>query len=139
MLPDVSAATCTLDGGIYRCSLPAFQRTLAAARNLSVETQPMDRMAAAQLRRLVGSLGKQLATTDHPADLTVALTPVQMSGVNYGPGDHDLATLRVYTVDAGNQRGDLVWAETLRGQGDRPWPAQVHDLIAQFQSRLNGH
>ena len=129
--------SCTLTEGAYHCNLPAFQQAMAAAPSISIETQPMDRMTAAQLRRLVTSLGKTVGTNDRPATLLIALTPVEMTGINYGPGDHDLATLRVYAVDGENRRGDLVWAETLRGQGDRPWPAQVHDLIQQFQTRLN--
>ncbi len=136
MLQETPASACALTDGVYRCNLPAFQRTLAAARAISPQTQPMDRQTAAQLRRLVASLGKQLGTNDHPATLQIALTPVEATGITYGPGDHDLATLRVYTLDSENRRGDLVWAETLRGQGDRPWPAQVHDLIEQFQTRL---
>lgn len=136
VLQEVPSTGCTLTDGAPRCNLSAFQRTLAAARNVSIETQPMDRVTAAQLRRLVESLGKQLGTNDHPGTLVIALTPVEKTGITYGPGDHDLATLRVYAVDGENRRSDLLWAETLRGQGDRPWPAQVHDLIEQLEARL---
>ncbi len=136
MLQETPASGCTLMDGAYHCNLAAFQRALASAHEVSIQAQPMDRLAAAQLRRLIASLGKQLGTNDRPATLLIALTPVEMTGVTFGPGDHDLATLRVYTVDGESRRGDLLWAETLRGQGDRPWPAQVHDLIEQFQTRL---
>ena len=129
---------CTLSAEVYHCDLHSLQRALGKARSVAVETQATDRQTAAQLRRLVTELGKQPATTNGPADLIFLLTPVEGTGIHYGPGDHDLATLRIYSADAQGGRDALLWAETLRGQGDRPWPAQVQALLQQFRGQLNG-
>lgn len=131
-----TSAGCTLSDGVYHCDLLALQRTLRQAATVRLETQRLDRTTAAQLRDLVLKLGKQVRSADQPADLVFALTPVESPGVIYGPGDHDLATLRVYKTEPERGHGSLIWAETLRGQGDRPWPAQVHVLIEQFRARL---
>lgn len=139
LLQEAPQAGCALVDTAYHCDLTGFHKALASAHSIAIQTQPMDRMTAAQLRRLVTTLGKQLGTNSDRGTLLIALTPVEMTGITIGPGDHDLATLRVYALDDENRRGDLLWAETLRGQGDRPWPAQVHALIEQFQARLGGH
>ena len=136
-------AGCTLQKGIYSCNLAAFRQDLAAAHTVAVQTQRLDRSAASQLRQLVQTLGKSVVSTSTEnegapgADLTFLLIPMENSGVNFGPGDHELATLRVYAPGDGSARGTLLWAETLHGQGDRPWPAQVHALIEQFQGELS--
>lgn len=137
-MPEVSQPGCTLTGEVYHCDLHGLQQALRKSQTVAIETQAMDRQTAAQLRHLVNELGKQPATANRPADLIFLLTPIATPGVNYGPSDRDLATLRIYTGDAQGGRGTLVWAETLRGQGDRPWPAQVNGLIEQFQGRLSG-
>src|SRR5579875_3721925 len=65
---------------------------------------------------------------------TVAL--LGPNGVDFGPRDHDLARLEVFAPSSSASQGTLLWAETYRGQGDRPWPAQVHALLTQFQQRF---
>lgn len=137
-LQNAAQPGCVLAAGTYHCDLQSLQGALGKARTVAIETQAMDRQTAAQLRHLVNELGKQPASVNQSADLIFLLTPVQSPGIDYGPGDHDLATLRIYSADSQGGRGGLLWAETLRGQGDRPWPAQVQNLIQQFQGRLSG-
>lgn len=137
LLPPGQTDGCTLVNEVYRCNLPSLERALHQAKTIGVETQQLDRSTATQLRELVHQLGKGSAVADQPADLVFALTPVAPTGVNFGPGDHDLATLRVYAPAPEGGHGALLWAETLHGQGDRPWPAQVHALIEQFRDRLS--
>ena len=137
-----ASAGCTLQKHTYTCNFAAFRQDLAAAHTVTVETQRLDRPTANQLRQLVQALGKSVAGTTPEngaapaADLTFLLIPMENSGINFGPQDHELATLRIYAPGTGTSHGTLLWAEVLRGQGDRPWPAQVHALIEQFQDRL---
>jgi hypothetical protein len=128
---------CTLDRGVYTCNWALFKTAFDSAHSISFETQKLDRQAGTQLRHLVTQLGKTPASADAPADLTMLLMPIDPTGVDFGPGDHDVATLRIYAHNNGTARGTLLWAETYRGQGDRPWPAIVHALIGQFQARFS--
>ena len=136
---------CTLQKGIYTCNLRAFEHALAAAHTVTVETEALDRYTATQLRQLARTLGKSVLSTEtengpaSAADLTFLLIPAGNRGSTFGPEDHELATLQVYAPGNGSPHGTLLWAETLRGQGDRPWPAQVHALIEQFQAELGRH
>lgn len=132
-------AGCVQAKGSYTCNWSSFQLALERAHTVGVETGPMDRPTTHQLGQLVDELGKTRASEGQPADLTLLLIPIEPTGVNLGPGDHDLATLRVYAPNESSSRGTLLWAETYRGQGDRPWPAQVHALIAQFEAHLAKH
>ncbi len=133
---------CTLQKDIYTCNWETFRQALKHAQTIAVETQPMDRSTAAQLRQLAQSLGKTVTPASGgeagatPPELTFLLIPMDTAGIHYGPEDHSLATLRIYAPGPNTTRGTLLWAETLRGQGDRPWPSQVHTLIQQFQDRL---
>ncbi len=129
-------AGCALQRGEYVCHWSALQLAWDRAHTVAVQAGPMDRSTLRQLRTLVGTLGKAETTAGQPADLTLMVLPVEPTGISFGPGDHDLATLRVYAPSAGSDRGVLLWVETLRGQGDRPWPAQVHVLIQQFEQRF---
>lgn len=128
---------CALQRGEYHCDWSQLRLAFDRAHTVAVRTDPMDRATLRQLHTLVDQLGKTPAMPDQSPDLTFMLVPVEPTGVNLGPGDHDLATLRVYAPVAGSERGALLWVETLRGQGDRPWPAQAHLLIEQFQARFH--
>ncbi len=77
-----------------------------------------------------------MVEADQPADLTFLLIPIDPTGVDFGPAGRDLATLRIYAPGHNGTHGTLLWAETYRGQPDRPWPAIAHATIEQFQSRL---
>ncbi len=140
-----STTGCTLRKGVYTCNWEAFRQALQHAQTVAIETQQLDRSTAAQLRRLAQSLGKTVTPAPggeaaaRAPDLTFLLIPVDAAGIHYGPEDHSLATLRIYAPGPNTTRGPLLWAETLSGQGDRPWPAQVHTLIEQFQDRLPKH
>ena len=129
-------AGCVQNKGEYVCNWSSFKLAFERAHTVAVETGAMDRFTAHQVATLATELGKRQVGEEQAADLIMAVRPVEPSGINLGPADHELATLRVYAASqAGGQR-TLLWAETLRGQGDRPWPAQVHALLAQFQERF---
>ena len=133
-------AGCVQHNGGYVCNWSNFKLAFDRARTVAIETGRMERSTAAQLRTLVAALGKT-PSEGASADLTLMVLPAEPTGVNVGPADHDLATLRVYAPSGDSSSGDssrrvLLWAETLRGQGARPWPAEVHALITQFQERF---
>lgn len=134
--PVASDAGCMQRKGEYTCNWSSFKAAFDRSHTIALETDPLDRTAGSQLRRLVTELGKVPVTGNETADLTFALSPVPPNGVDYGPSDHDLARLRV-TAHSSSGNPVLLWAETLRGQGDRPWPAQVHTLLTQFQDRFS--
>ena len=127
---------CTLAKAIYTCDRTAFRRALRAAKTVSLETQPRDRVAAGQLRRMAESLGKEVSPVEASGDLTLLLIPVDRNGVLVGPGGAELATLRVYGAAVDGQRGPLLWAESYSGDADRPWPTTVQALIQQFEAKF---
>ena len=129
-------AGCVQHKGSYTCNWSSFKLAFDRAHTVAVETGPMDRSSARQAGTLITELGKTHVPEGQLADLTILIQPTDASGMNIGPADHDLATLRVYAPSQGTARGVLLWAETYRGQGDRPWPAQVHALITQFEDRF---
>lgn len=108
---------------------------LDRAHTVAIETGHMDRAAAHELRHLVTNMGKLPEPAGSLADLTLRLEPTPPTGIDIGPADHDLATLRIFAPGT-TGTPVLLWVETLRGQGDRPWPAQVHALIEQFQAHI---
>lgn len=130
---------CTRSKSTYTCDWAAFQRLLPHTRSVTVEMQPMDLFTAGQLRKLVGSMGKLVAAQDQPADLTMLLTPVEPSGIDFGPADRPLAMLQVYQGNSLTGGRKLLWVETFSGQPDRPWPTTAHALISQFETRLATH
>ncbi len=134
------AVSCALHKNTYLCDWAVFKKTLAAARTIALKSKPMDPGGDAELKKLAGDLGKRaVVAPEEDADLVMVIVPAEDSGIFYGPGGRALATLRVYGRGSLNRRGPLMWAETLDGQPDIPWPAVVYQLIAQFQSRVTGH
>jgi hypothetical protein len=127
---------CTLAKGVYTCDRASFQRTLKEAKTVAIEVRPRDRMARAQMKELVETLGKTVQPAEAPADLVFALTPDDFDGIVIGPADRELGSLRVYAPGVDGQHGALLWGETFRGQPDMPWPSVVHMLIVQFQGRF---
>ncbi len=117
------------------CDWYWFHKTLDSSRTVAVESSNMDRSTGAQLRNLATSLGKTIAATEEAPDLILEVSPATVSGVDFGPADEEILSLNIYS-GAESQR-KLVWVETYRGQKDRPWPANVHAVIAQFQRRLS--
>jgi hypothetical protein len=132
-------AGCVQQKGSYLCNWSSFKLNFERAHTVAVEVSPMDRPTAHQVDAMLAQLGKTHVPEGRASDLTVLLMPVDPTGVNIGPMDHELATLRIYAPGEGSPRGTLLWAETLKGQGDRPWPAQVHALISQFEDRFPKH
>ncbi|HEY4355671.1 MAG TPA: hypothetical protein VGN16_07995 [Acidobacteriaceae bacterium] len=128
---------CTKYKTMYRCNWREFHRWLPHLHSVTVETDPMDRAAAGQLRELAAAMGKGVATPASPADLTFVLKPVEPTGIDFGPADRDLATLQIYSGNAVTGNRTLLWVETYRGQADKPWPLVVRALIDQFQQRLS--
>lgn len=130
---------CTLKNHVYTCDGAAFQKALAGAKLVAIETHNADGVARGQLTNLITrKLGKTVAPAGNPADMIFLLMPTGEQGVIYtSPGDLDLGTLRVYMAAADGTRGHLVWAETFSGKPDLPWPAVVRGLVMQFQSRFH--
>ena len=131
-----TGAHCTSDKKVehYLCDAPAFQRRLAAAPTIRVDTDRMDLFARKEMGKLVEGLGKQIATPEQRPDLIFGIAPIDRSGrIDFGPADTAIGILTVYDPAMGAGRRGLIWAETFDGQQDRPWPAVVVGLIRQFQ------
>ena len=123
---------------IYTCDGVAFQKALAAATTVKLETHNADGAARGQLSDLVTKkLGKTIAQGTAPADLDFLLIPIGEPGQVSYSGNTDLGTLRIYSVAPDGTRAHLLWAETCSGEQDTPWPAVVRSLILQFQSRFH--
>jgi hypothetical protein len=128
---------CVLKNHVYTCDGAAFQRALAGATTVAIETHNADGVARSQLKDLVTrKLGKTVVPAGSPADLEVLMIPTSPEGV-VNNTDADLGTLRIYTIGPNGGRGHLLWAETFSGTQDMPWPAVVHGLILQFESRFH--
>lgn len=134
-----SSTGCTLTDHVYRCDGAVFQRALNAATSVAIETHNVDGVARRQLTDLVTrKLGKTIAADGTAADLVFLMEPVGQEGMlNESVGGADLGTLRIYSAGPGGSRKSLLWAETYTGPADTPWPAVVHGLIQQFQSRFH--
>jgi len=133
------AVSCTLVKDTYSCDWGVFKKTLAAAKTVAIQSKPMDPGGDRQLRKLVGSLGKEaVVSPEERADLVMVLVPGESNGIFFGPGGRALATLRIYGRGSLESRGPLLWVETLDGQPDIPWPSVVYQLVSQFQSRVTG-
>jgi glutaredoxin len=132
------SAACKLKGDEYTCDTAVFQKALADAKNVSIETHSVDKLAQAQLRDLlVKKLGKTIVPDASPADMVFLLIPVAAAGVQMSPGEKPLGMLQAYAGREDGARGPLLWAEIYTGQEDLPWPAVVHNLLARFQSRFH--
>ena len=132
------AAGCTLKDHVYTCDGAAFQRALAASKTIAIQTQNWDGVAKGQLIDLITrKLGKTVASKDGPAELIFLLIPIGQQGVHNIPGNDDLGTIRVYTMQPDGSRGHILWAEMYSGQEDTPWPAVVRSLILQFEARFH--
>ena len=133
------AASCTLVKDTYSCDWGVFKKTLAAAKTVAIRSKPMDPGGDRLLDKLVVALGKEAVTSpEERADLVMVLVPAESSGIFFGPSGRTLATLRIYGRGSLDSRGPLLWAETLDGQPDIPWPSVVYQLVSQFQSRVTG-
>jgi hypothetical protein len=129
---------CTLEKHVYTCDGPAFQKQLANAKSVSIETHSIDKYAQGQLKNLITrKLGKTLVAEGSPADLIFLLIPLGVDGMSITSGDVELGTLRIYSANSDNTRGNILWAEVYTGREDLPWPATVNGLIQQFQSHFH--
>ena len=98
---------CTADKKVehYLCDAAAFQRRLAKAHAVRVDTDRMDLFGHKQMVKLATDLGKQIAAPGQRPDLIFAIAPVDRSGrIDFGPGDTALATLTVYDPAKGAGR-----------------------------------
>jgi hypothetical protein len=133
--PTTDRAGCVLDKHTYVCSFGGFHHVFHRSKTIAIEADPRDHAALNQLNELVVALNRTVAPAGQ-GDLIFAVLPVDHGGVIIGPGDVDMATLRIYERGPDGTRGEMLWAETYRGQSDRPWPATVHALLRQFQERM---
>jgi hypothetical protein len=130
-------AHCTADKKVehYLCDAPAFQRRLANAHTVRVDTDRMDLFGHKQMEKLATDLGKQVVPPEQRPDLIFDIAPIDRSGrIDFGPSDMAIATLTVYDPAKGAGRRGIIWVETFDGQQDRPWPTVVVDLIRQFRT-----
>jgi hypothetical protein len=125
---------CVQVKGEAKCDEASFTAALKSAKTVAIATQPDNRASEHALESLVRDLGK--TAQPEPADLTFELIRTEQSGVFYGPGDRQLAVLRVYAHGSQSARGPLVWVETYLGQPDMPWPAVAHQALQQFKSEF---
>jgi hypothetical protein len=133
-----STPPCSLEKHVYTCDGASFQKQLANAKNVGIETHSIDRFAQSQLTNLLTKkLGKTLVSEGSPADLIFLILPLGGEGVNVTPGETGVGTLRVYSVNPNNTRAELLWAEVFTGQEDLPWPTVVNGLILQFRSHFH--
>jgi hypothetical protein len=131
------AGRCTLKSHVYTCNGAEFQAALQSAKTVAIEAHNADGVARNELTSFVTrKLGKTVAADGGPADLIFLMIPIEPSGV-ISNNDTDLGTLRIYSSAPDGARGHLLWAETLFGAQDLPWPMVVHGLIAQFQSHFH--
>jgi hypothetical protein len=133
-LTQQDVASCTFDKGAYTCNWSAFKDVLQTSRTVAVENEPMDQPTGAQLKELARKLGKTVAVRERRADLTFVVVPADEPGIAIGPADQEILELKIYA--GGNSDGKLVWVESYRGQQDRPWGANVHEAVEQFQARF---
>ncbi|MGI4758162.1 MAG: hypothetical protein ACRYGF_15105 [Janthinobacterium lividum] len=124
----------------YRCNRDEFQRSLAAAHTVRIDTDRLDLFAAKRVREMLQSLGKTVVEQGQRSDLIFDLAPVDRSGrVDLSPAEVALATLTVYVPANGTGKRSRVWVETFDGQTDRPWPSVVIDLLKKFQKDALTH
>jgi hypothetical protein len=131
--PIVSVGCGVLDG-VTRCNWPAFRVVLASAHTIAVDHNQMDRFTGRQLSELVSRVGKNLAGPNNPGDLTFVIVPSGNHGIDIGPAEKDVLQFEVHSGPASD--GRLLWLETLHGDPERPWAANVHSVIEQFEARL---
>lgn len=135
---DPSSVDCSIEGKRLTCNRMDFLKSFAEARTLALESQPKSRIADQQLASFAQSLGKQV-TPGFPADITLRLVRSPTTGVSIGPGEMELASLRVFATKTGAEASRLLWVETYRGQADMPWGMVVQALLQQFQTTLADH
>jgi hypothetical protein len=133
-----STPACILTKGVYTCDGVTFQKILANAKTISLETHTIDKVARSQLTEFITKkLNKTVVPEGSPCDLVFLLLPIEATGVNYTSGDAELGTLRIYLPNSENNRGEIVWAEVFSGRIELPWPSVVHCVITQFQSTFH--
>lgn len=118
----------------YVCDSTVAAKKLAEAKIIHVQTNRTDLFAADRTGQLVTKLGKQVAATGQPADMTFEVVPVDHGGMmDVGPHAIPEGRLNVYDTDH-----QLLWVETLDGDGDAPWTADVMELLKRFQAHVAG-
>jgi hypothetical protein len=127
---------CKLKNHIYTCDGAVFQKALAGARSVGIETHNVDGVAQQQLKILIAKLGKSIAPDGSQPDLIFLIVPTAPGGVMTGPEQADLGTLRIYSATPDGARGHLLWAETVTSDENLPWPVVVRRLILQFESHF---
>jgi hypothetical protein len=123
----------------FQCNREAFVKRLAEAHVIRTDTGRMDLFAKERTGQLVEKLGKQVAGPDQHADLVFEIDAIDRNGrINVGPGDIPLVRLNVYDPAEGDGNRHLIWVETLDGQPDVPWAADVVELLKRFQADIAG-
>lgn len=132
------AGACTLNKHVYTCDGAAFQKALAGATTVSLETHNADGIARNALKNLVANkLHKTIAPDRTPADLVFLLEPIDETGqFETDSSLADLGTLRIYSATPEGRPEHLLWAETYTGERDMPWPVVARSVVAKFEKRF---
>jgi hypothetical protein len=118
----------------FICDQAVLQGKLAQAKVIGVVAGRTDLFATERTGQLVTKLGKQVATADQHTDMTFEVLPVEHNGsMSFGPQGMPLGRFNVYDADH-----QLVWVETIDGNGEMPWTADVIELIKRFQAHVAG-
>ncbi len=132
---------CTLNNHVYSCNAADFQKALAAANTVSLETHNADGSARRELKQLAeDKLHKTVVPDGSPADLVFLLEPIDLGGEVFETTSlRDLGTLRVYSTSADGRPAHLLWAETYSSDPtahDLPWPIVAHGVVTKFEKRF---
>src|SRR5665213_1452780 len=135
------AGTCTLKNHVYTCNAADFQKALAGANTVSLETHNSDGIARKELKQLAeDKLHKTVVPDGSPADMVFLLEPIDQGGqVVESAAMRELGTLRVFSVSADGRPAHLLWAETYSSAPtghDLPWPLVARGLVTRFEKRF---
>lgn len=131
---DIEIHGCKLSGHDYTCDKDNFHQVLAAAKTVSVEAPGSDPYSLKQMEELARSLGKVVRSNS--PDLTFVLAHGESNGIDYGPDDRKLASIRVYYRGPRGNPGRLVWVENYYGQPNTPWLITVDHLSEQIRNEF---
>ena len=132
---------CTLTNHVYSCNAAEFQKELAGASTVSLETHNPDGIARKELKQLAeDKLHKTVVPDGSPADMVFLLEPIDVGGQVFETTSlRDLGTLRVYSTSGDGRPGHLLWAETYSSDPtnhDLPWAIVAHGLVTKFEKRF---
>jgi hypothetical protein len=128
---------CMANGRVNTCDKASFQRALADAESIAIDSHPADRVVIKQLSQMIQGMGKTVELPSSTAELTFVLQRIgRDDAIEVGPGGESLARLTIYGPGYGSGREYMLWSETFFGPPDMAWPAVVQSLIQQLQRSM---